>query len=239
MITQRTALLAWSGHNLTVTPRVNTRLSLQHWGNSSVSGRGLLALVGKGQIYNITLKEGEEYIAHPSNVVAYTQNGWPPQPYRFRSTTLKLQVPSLGAYLPNTRFFTEMKKSQLWNFLAEALYKMRTWTRRNVWGDRLFLQFKGPTSILLQSRGARLSDSLSAAEVNEIADAPAGAVRAVLTGESSQGKEKEVKEVKENEIPASINDPVAAETEKPAAVSWATVGRGGKVDFKQQDTKAS
>ena len=39
--------------------------SLAHWGNSQVMGRGLLALVGKGQIYQIVLKLGEEYVAHP------------------------------------------------------------------------------------------------------------------------------------------------------------------------------
>lgn len=39
-----------------------------HWGNSEVTGRGLIALAGKGQIYSIKLKEGEQYIAHPGYV---------------------------------------------------------------------------------------------------------------------------------------------------------------------------
>lgn len=39
-----------------------------HWGNSEVTGRGLIALAGKGQIYSIDLKEGEQYIAHPGYV---------------------------------------------------------------------------------------------------------------------------------------------------------------------------
>ena len=39
--------------------------SVAHWGNSQVTGRGLLALAGKGQIYEIKLKTGEEYVAHP------------------------------------------------------------------------------------------------------------------------------------------------------------------------------
>ena len=39
--------------------------SLAHWGNSQVTGRGLLALVGKGQVYQIMLKAGEQYVAHP------------------------------------------------------------------------------------------------------------------------------------------------------------------------------
>lgn len=41
-----------------------------HWGNSEVTGRGLIALAGKGQIYSIDLKEGEQYIAHPGYVEA-------------------------------------------------------------------------------------------------------------------------------------------------------------------------
>lgn len=191
--------------------------------------------MGKGQIYQVSLKEDEEYVVHPSNVVAYAQNGFPPQPYRFRSSTLSLQVPSLGALLPDTRFFNEMRKSGLWKFLAEALYKTRTWTRRNVWGDRLFLQFKGPTTILIQSRGSRIGDSLSAREVNEIADAPAGVVKAALAGEV--GKETEdVSE--ETAVPGSSKSPAAeVGSVKPASVSWATVSRGGKVDFKEQDAR--
>ena len=38
------------------------------WGNSKVTGRGLLALAGKGQIYSIDLKAGEQYIVHPRYV---------------------------------------------------------------------------------------------------------------------------------------------------------------------------
>ncbi|KIW03103.1 uncharacterized protein PV09_05748 [Verruconis gallopava] len=241
MLAQRSALLAWSGHNLTIRPRMNSRLSLQHWGNTFASGRGLIALVGKGQIYQVSLKEGEEYVAHPSNVLAYSMNGHPPQPYRFRSTTLKMQVPSLTGYLPETRFFVEMRKSPLWKFLARALYNIRTWTRRNVWGDRLFLQFKGPTTILVQSRGARLADSLSAREVNEIADVPAGVVQAALRGETAglnaEATEPEKKAEslsKEKSVRQSTSEP--AET-KPAGVIWATVSREGKVDFKAQDEK--
>lgn len=38
---------------------------MAHWGSSEVTGRGLLALVGNGQLYNLELKAGEQYIAHP------------------------------------------------------------------------------------------------------------------------------------------------------------------------------
>lgn len=254
MVTQRNALLAWTGHNLVVKPRINTRMAFQNWGNTFLSGRGLVALVGKGQIYQISLKDGEEYVVHPGNVVAYTQNGIPPQPYRFRSSVLRLQVPSLGSLLPDTRFFNEMKKSGLWNFLAEALYKTRTWTRRNIWGDRLFLQFKGPTTILLQSRGSRITDSLSSREINEIADTPAGVARQVTTGDlprtsSSASASSKSESVSEREkmrqegtdgAPASMQEAFTTQgqSQKPASVSWATVSRGGKVDFKEGEKVA-
>lgn len=38
---------------------------LTHWGNTTIRGRGLVALAGAGQIYQITLKAGEQYVAHP------------------------------------------------------------------------------------------------------------------------------------------------------------------------------
>jgi len=209
-------------------------MSLQHWGNTITSGRGLVALVGKGQIYQVSLKAGEEYVAHPGNVVAYTVNAHPPQPYRFRSTTLNLQIPSITAFFPDTRFFNELKKSSTWKFLADSLFKIRTWTRRNVWGDRLFLQFKGPTTLLLQSRGARLTDSLTARDVNEIADAPAGVVAQAVTLEPE--RESEAVKPLESTNQSTVIPSTPVPEGKPATTSFATVKRG-KVDFSKGDTK--
>lgn len=39
--------------------------SVTNWGSSEVTGRGLMALVGRGQVYSVELKAGEQYIAHP------------------------------------------------------------------------------------------------------------------------------------------------------------------------------
>lgn len=36
-----------------------------HWGNSEITGRGLLAIAGQGSIYQVILDAGEEYIVHP------------------------------------------------------------------------------------------------------------------------------------------------------------------------------
>ncbi|KAK7532805.1 putative mitochondrial protein Fmp26 [Phyllosticta citribraziliensis] len=208
LVAQRNGLLAWTGHSLGVKPRLNTNLSLAHWGSSLVTGRGLLALVGKGQIYQVQLKAGEEYIVHPSNVLAYTMNKTPPTPYRFKSTSFRFQIPGIKAF-PDTRFFNEMRKSEVWKTMARVFFTLRTWTRKTIWGDRLFLQFRGPSTILIQSRGSRLSDSLTTRDINEIADSPAGSVQATLDQEKAE----------------------SAKPEKPEKVTFAEVGKDGKVTF--------
>ncbi|THC98849.1 hypothetical protein EYZ11_001696 [Aspergillus tanneri] len=177
MVAQRQALLAWTGRSLSVRPTVNRSLSLAHWGSSEVTGRGLLALVGTGQLYSIELKAGEQYIVHPSNVVAYTISSNPPRPYRFKSTTLKFQVPglkSLPKFVQDSKFIRDMSDSNTWKTTMRILHKIRTWSRMTIWGDRLFLQFDGPTTIILQTRGPRINEVLTSQEVNEIADSPRG-----------------------------------------------------------------
>ncbi len=39
--------------------------SLAHWGNSSITGRGLLALAGRGSTVQVVLESKESYIVHP------------------------------------------------------------------------------------------------------------------------------------------------------------------------------
>jgi uncharacterized protein (AIM24 family) len=68
IISQRQALLAWTGHTLSLKPQYNVKLGLAHWGNTYITGRGLLALAGSGQIYQVQLKAGESYVAHPRYV---------------------------------------------------------------------------------------------------------------------------------------------------------------------------
>lgn len=72
-----------------------------------------------------------------SNVLAYTMTANPPLPYRFKSTSLRFQVPSLTGLFPNTKFFEEMRKTQAFKTLAQFLFTLRTWTRRTIWGDRV------------------------------------------------------------------------------------------------------
>ncbi|KAJ5779750.1 Mitochondrial biogenesis protein AIM24 [Penicillium paradoxum] len=177
MVAQRRALLAWTGRSLNIKPTINANLSLSHWGSSEVTGRGLIALVGNGQLYSIELKEGEQYIAHPSNVVAYTMSSNPPRPYRFKSTTLNFQVPGLKTLprlLQNAKFVQDVSEHKAYKTTMRWFHKLRTWSRMTIWGDRLFLQFDGPTTILVQSRGPRINDILSTQDANEIASIPRG-----------------------------------------------------------------
>ncbi|KAF4981811.1 hypothetical protein FZEAL_2438 [Fusarium zealandicum] len=176
MVSQRNALLAWTGHTLSLSSRIQSGLTLAHWGSTHLTGRGLAALSAPGQVFELTLKEGEEFVAHPGSVVAYTVTRHTPQPFRFKSNSFRIQVPSLFGYIPEAEWMKTVRNSAVYKFLADALYSLRTTTRRTIWGDRLFLQFQGPTKILMSSRGVRVADVLSNKQVNEIADAPPGAL---------------------------------------------------------------
>lgn len=218
VVAQRNALLAWTGHTLSVTPQRGAgtaSLGIAHWGTSFVTGRGLVALSAPGYIYPVTLAAGEELVVHPSHVVAYAVNKQgAPQPFRLRSAKgaltsaaeaaagavssaaastaqitakavrwLRFQAPkapatseedSLGGRL--SRFWSVMQTTTTYRFVSRALFDARTVLRRTVWGDRLFVQVRGPTTLLLSSRGVRVSDVLTRDNVNEIADAEAGVV---------------------------------------------------------------
>lgn len=221
MVTQRNALLAWTGHTLSVQPRINRSMSVAHWGNSQVTGRGLVALAGPGQVYQVTLKAGEEYVAHPGNVVAYTMTQNPPQPYRFKSSSLKFQIPNLGVskYFNDIKFFAVMQQTKTWRTLANVMYSLRTATRRTIWGDRLFLQFRGPTTLLLSSRASRMNDVLTTRDVNEIADAPAGVVGDMVKLTAAPEPTPKVEEPKRD---------------VPTGFHFVNVKKDGKVEFESE-----
>ena len=184
MVSQRNALLAWTGETLAVSPRIHTGLSVAHWGSSHLTGRGLVALSAPGHIYELTLSEGEEIALHPSHVVAYAIHKSTPRPFRLQS--LRLQPPSVpvsitsraSSLMPDrvARFWNAMRDTSTFKALARALFGLRTAARRFIWGDRLFLQFQGPATILMSSRGVRVQDVLTNDDVNEIADSEAGMV---------------------------------------------------------------
>lgn len=227
MVAQRNALLAWTGHTLTPTPRIQHGLSLAHWGNTHLTGRGLAALSAPGQIYELTLEnETDEIVLHPSHVVAYSVTKNPPLPFRLRSLTL--QIPSVPRTISTgvrnlvpdrvTKFMRAMRDTATYKFIARVLYGLRTSARRSIWGDRLFLQFKGPMTILMSSRGVRVADVLSREDVNEIADAEAGVVPKAV----------------ELALTPKVEEPVR-KVEKPVVMRVASVGKDGKVSF--EDSK--
>jgi hypothetical protein len=223
MITQRNGLLAWTGHTLSVSPTINRGMSLAHLGNSKITGRGLVALAGPGQIYQVTLAPGEEYVAYPGNVLAYTITPHPPLPYRLKSANLRFQIPrlNLGYLVPDTKFFRVMRESATWRGLTNLLFNLRTAARRTIWGDRLFLQFHGPTTLLLSSRASRISDVLTARDVNEIADSPAGAVQAAVTL-ATKPKDEESEPKRAQDVRTGFH--------------VASVGDDGKVKFVEADS---
>lgn len=233
-IAQRNALVAWTGHTLSITPRIQRGLAPAHWGNHYLTGRGMVALAGPGQIYEVILAEGEELVVHPSHVVAYSVDRNAPVPFRFPSSGIRLTVPALpDSLVPKglVKFWKDTKETAAYKFLVRVLFSLRTTTRRSIFGDRLFLQFRGPTTILMSSRGARISDVLTRDDVNEIADTEAGVVPAAVE-QAARGKGKLQAPSPAAEAEAS---PSASAAEKPAAIHVASVGKDGKVRF--EDTK--
>ncbi|CAZ83667.1 unnamed protein product [Tuber melanosporum] len=179
MVTQNDALLAWTGHSISAKPSVSSRMSLAHWGNSKLTGRGLVALVGRGQIYQVTLKAGEEFTVHPGSLLAYSiSTAFRPMPYRLRSASMRLQVPRLNVdrLLPQIGFIRVMRNSEVSKTITKAFFVFRAWLRRTIWGDRLFVRFRGPGTVLLQSRSARISDILRPHDVSEAATVEPGAL---------------------------------------------------------------
>ena len=85
---------------------------------------------------------------------------------------------------------------------------------------QLFLQFCGPTTILLQTRASRTRDVLTSENINEIADTKPGTVQPVVTlvQESSQPDSGDPKAG----FPVNIKAP---------RMSTASIGTDGKVKF--------
>ena len=86
---------------------------------------------------------------------------------------------------------------------------------------KLFLQFHGPTTILLQTRAARISDVLTSKDVNEIADTQPGVVQSVVTLSQEKSLD-DFKGQQKTAIPVTIKAP---------RMSTASIGSDGKVKF--------
>ncbi len=84
---------------------------------------------------------------------------------------------------------------------------------------QLFLQFYGPTTILLQTRASRISDVLTTQDVNEIADAQPGIVQSVVTLSEAKSEPTGQRKAK---MPVTIKAPT---------MSTASIGSDGNVTF--------
>jgi len=89
----------------------------------------------------------------------------------------------------------------------------------NTFGQ-LFLHFRGPANIIIQSRGGSLTDVLTTRDVNEIADSPAGEVSKALSSPAEAG----------------VQTTTPAAKASPTTVSYATINHG-KVDFQKSESK--
>ncbi|RPA98936.1 hypothetical protein L873DRAFT_1843986 [Choiromyces venosus 120613-1] len=233
MVTQNDALLAWTGHSISVKPRVSPRMSLAHWGNSKLTGRGLVALVGRGQIYQVTLKAGEEFVVHPGSLLAYSvSNTFRPAPHRLCSTSIRLQVPqlNLSRLLPQIEFIRVIRNSVVSKAFTKALFKFRTWLRHTIWGDRLFVRFEGPGTILLQSRSARIFDTIRSQDVSEAAAVQPGAFEPPehIAGEAVGSASKP---------PSKPLLPASSSAVDHKGLKMVTVRKDGKVEFEDSDFK--
>ncbi|EEP80591.1 predicted protein [Uncinocarpus reesii 1704] len=99
-------------------------------------------------------------------------------------------------------------------------HTVRTWARRTIWGDRLFLQFEGPATILIQTRASRINDSLTAQEVNEIADAQPGVTREAI-------------DVVQERLEKDLPPPPKEDEMKTVGQTFAAVRRDGNVEFRK------
>ena len=140
-----------------------------------------------------------------------------------------MQIPlQLGNWFPSSRFVMALKDSNTYKLMSNFLLRIRTWSRRTIWGDRLFLKFEGPATLLVQSRGSRIRDVLDSEQVNEIADAPAGealdAARTLRLGKSDASR------MGVQGATTSAATEGATETGQPK-LSVGSISKDGKVTF--------
>ncbi|RPA84477.1 hypothetical protein BJ508DRAFT_303931 [Ascobolus immersus RN42] len=232
IVAQRKAILAWTGESLAIKPRINRQMSFAYMGNSRITGRGLVALVGKGQIFQVILKEGEEYVVHPSNLLAYSNPRIKPKPYRLASNILRFQIPKIPTptFISENELVKTVSNSTAWRKISGFTSTLRTWSRRTIWGDRLFLKMEGPISILVQSRAPRVSDILSNRDIED-----AAAVDKMALPDALEKLDKKITEV-EDKIMQPKKEAIGHQTAGHGLTKVAYV-RNGKIELEDSDLK--
>lgn len=103
-----------------------------------------MALIGKGQIYQATLKPGESFVVHPSSLLAYAVANYQkkPTPYRVAAGAhqLRLQIPGVvRSWWQGLDGVKSVRGSEAWGKMSETVWRVRQWVRRTVMGDRVSL----------------------------------------------------------------------------------------------------
>ncbi|KAF8250055.1 hypothetical protein K440DRAFT_619467 [Wilcoxina mikolae CBS 423.85] len=239
-LSQPDALLAWSGHSIVVRP-------------SEVTGRGLVALAGRGQVYQLSLKPGEEFIIHRKSLLAYSAAGQKPTKSRLATTTLRFQIPRvvglrLTEKLKDVQWINAVRTSKPWELLWKAVWAIKT----SLWGDREFLRFVGPATILLQSRtGGRIKDLIRREEIGELADiephaysasASSKGIETVMVRKGGLETAKQAEKMVEDVVAKDARETKAAPTltvkrTNSGSLKRVIVTKDGKVEFEDSDFK--
>lgn len=232
-LTQPDALLAWSGHSIAVKPQ-------------EVTGRGLVALVGRGQVYQVALKKDEEFIIHHRSLLAYSAAGQKPSKARLAATSLRFQVPRLrlglgiSQRLKEVEWINAMRASKVWEVLAKAVWAVKT----AVWADREFLKFVGPATVLLQSRtGGRIRDLISREEMGEYAavqsmeSVPRQRRETVKVLKIGLETAKQAAKMAEKETPDKAAPAMSQTQTHAGSLKRAVVTRVGHVEFEDSNFK--
>ena len=237
-VLRRNSLLAWSGSGSSL--NISTHLApktpgLANWIAQTLTGRGLVALAARGGSYEVKLRESEEFLAHPSHIVAYSLSSTPPETYRLSHTRLRIAIPSLGQYLPDAKFVRAVRESATWRLLGRALFRIRQWLRVAVWGERVFLRFRGPGTVVLQGRhGGLVSGMRESVEEREVAgwaDSSAGSVQVAVTQAARKGVNGEHGSQRTAPGSESVGKG-GMKTEDN--VTYASIGRDGKVAWTRE-----
>lgn len=151
-------------------------MGLSHLGNIKITGRGLIALAGRGNVYQISLRSGEEYLARPANIIAYTisqRRDQLPKLYNFSSQSFsrlqKLFTSDKSYEIEILKYFRLIQQTRAWQITAKIFLFLRKTISRVLWGEsRNFLKFFGPAKILISSRAVSVSEIvMSRHEQNE------------------------------------------------------------------------
>lgn len=156
VVTQRKALLGWTGADTTV----NTVSNFKLWGNIEVQGsNGQAVLVGEGSLYQIEVPQDKTVLVNPSNVIAYTVTADQSERRSFvrmpHTNLSALDLPLLRNYElpPSIKKFTE------W---------VSAWATRLFWRDDIALRVSGPRTILVQTHATPINKVFDKQELRDL-----------------------------------------------------------------------